>query len=315
MAMRITIIGLGLIGGSLGMALRRAKVATEIVGYNRSHENAGKARQRGAIDRAEWNLPAAVSKSDVVIIATQVGEVETIFRQIAEHLPQGCVVTDVAGTKRKVMEWANEILPPHVSFVGGHPMAGKEVSGIDAASPDLFAGCTYCLTPARTATAEAVDRVASLVSAVGANAYFIDSEEHDSLIAAISHLPFVAATSLVNTVNGPLWRDMARLAATGFRDTTRLASGNPAMHSDVCRTNKDSILRWLDAYIAQLTTMRALIEEGRQDLEEAFRKAKNTRDTWIGQSGDGPTVTVPGSGQQIRQMLLGNLKVRESRKK
>ncbi|MBI4318809.1 MAG: prephenate dehydrogenase/arogenate dehydrogenase family protein [Chloroflexi bacterium] len=314
---RITIIGLGLIGGSLGMALRRARLGPEIVGHDLRHEIANKARQRGAIDRAEWNLPAAVEKAKLVVIATPVGAIETIFRQVAPYLPEGGIVTDVGGTKEHVLRCADELLPNGVSFVGGHPMAGSELSGIDEASADLFAGCTYCLTPSAKASADAVETVAGIVSAIGAQPYFIEAAEHDSFVAAVSHLPFIAATALVNTAaKSYVWREMSRVAASGFRDTTRLASGDAVVHRDVCETNRESIMRWLDGYIVELADTRRAIEVGGASLEAIFTAAREARDKWLsGRVQEAPTpLEIPGPGEQLRQMLMGGLKPKERKK-
>ena len=312
--MRVTIIGLGLIGGSLGLALRRREIAKEIVGHDKNHSAARRARQIGAIDRAEWNLPASVEKSDLVVIAAPIGEIKDIFSQICSYLPSGCVVTDVASTKRQVIDWADESFPEGISFVGGHPMAGKEESGIEAATPDLFVSATYCIIPSRRAAPQAIDLLTSVVKEIGANPFFIDPVEHDSFVAAVSHLPFIAAAGLVNTVaNSQSWRDLSRLAATGFRDTSRLASGNPVMHRDICRTNRDNILRWLDTYIAQLTEMRELIAIEDAALEEAFRRAKESRDAWLEHKGNEAAIDIPSGGRQIKQMFFGDLRRKEKK--
>ncbi|MCL4459001.1 MAG: prephenate dehydrogenase/arogenate dehydrogenase family protein [Chloroflexi bacterium] len=304
----ITIIGLGLIGGSLGLALQRTKLGYEIIGHDLDPGTAAEARKRGAIDKAEWNLPAAVSKATLVIIATPVGAVKDTLRDIATYLPRGCVVTDTASTKQQVLAWADEMLPEGVSFVGGHPMAGKEVSGIAAADPDLFIGCTYCLLPSPGATAEAVSLVANLVSAIGAKPYFIDPVEHDSFVAAISHLPFILSTALVNTTaHSPAWREISRLAAGGFHDASRLASGDPIMYRDICLTNRDGLLRWMETFLHELEDMRQLIASGDERLEMVFQEAKEARDKWqSSKSEEWPGVAETLSpGEQMRHMFLG----------
>ncbi len=333
--MKITIIGMGLVGGSMGLALHRAKIGAEIVGHDLDHTSAQKAKHIGAIDHSQWNLPNAVDKANLVILATPVGEIENLFGYIAPHLPNGCVVTDVASTKQQVMEWADKILPEHVSFIGGHPMAGKETAGISAAQADLFDGCTYCIIPSRKASPDSVDLVMGLINAVGARPFYVDAAEHDSFVAAASHLPFIAAASLVNaTASSNAWRDISRVASTGFRDTTRLASGDPRMHHDICLTNRESIVRWLDVYIGQLEIMRDLIEAGNESatdveasknskaakpnkerevdpIEMEFIEAKKARDAWLDgfdeaaveSSGD-----MANSGESLRQFLFGGIR-------
>ncbi|TET40313.1 MAG: prephenate dehydrogenase/arogenate dehydrogenase family protein [Dehalococcoidia bacterium] len=284
---RIAIIGLGLIGGSMGLALK--KVADlELVGFARRPEVASKALSIGAVDRAEGNLLSAVKEANLVIIATPVVAIKEILAQIGERLSQGCIVTDTASTKAQVMGWAEEFLPSSVSFIGGHPMAGKEASGIEAADAALFAGCTYCLVPGRGATTEAINVVEGLVRQIGAKPIFLNAPEHDSLVAAISHLPLLLSAALVSaTTRSPSWPKMAKLAATGFRDLTRLASGNPVMSLDICLTNREPILHWIDEYIKELGEFRRLVSEGGQEMEQAFIRARQGRERWLGEIVEG----------------------------
>jgi len=280
--MRIAIIGLGLIGGSMGLSLRK-KADLEVVGFARRGEVASRALELGAVDRTEGDLLAAVRGADLVLIATPVMAMKDIMAKIGESLDKGCIVTDVASTKAQVMGWAEERLPSWISFVGGHPMAGKETSGIEAADADLFIGCTYCLMPGRSATKEATDKVEGLVRQIGAKPLFIDASEHDMLVAAVSHLPMVISSALVSmATKSPLWDDMSKLAATGYRDLTRLASGSPEMSRDICLTNREFILRWIDEYSKELEKFRHLISEGSEELGEAFLQARERREGWLG---------------------------------
>ena len=280
---RIAIIGLGLIGGSMGMALKQTKVTDlELVGFARRAEVASTALSIGAVDRAERTLTAAVEDANVVIIATPAMAIREILGEIGERLPQGCIVTDTASTKAQVMAWAQELLPPSVAFIGGHPMAGKETSGIEAADADLFQGCVYCLIPGTNASSEAVNLVTGLVKQIGANPLFLDAAEHDSLVAAVSHLPLLLSAALVaTTTKSPSWPQMARLAATGFRDLTRLASGNPEMSRDICLTNKEPILHWVDKFITELSEFRRLVSEEGEELDQAFLRAREQRERWL----------------------------------
>lgn len=284
---RIAIIGLGLIGGSMGMALKQTKVTDlELVGFARRAEVASTALSIGAVDRAERTLTAAVEDANVVIIATPAMAIREILGEIGERLPQGCIVTDTASTKAQVMAWAQELLPPSVAFIGGHPMAGKETSGIEAADADLFQGCVYCLIPGTNASNEAVNLVTGLAKQIGANPLFLDAAEHDSLVAAVSHLPLLLSAALVaTTTKSPSWPQMARLAATGFRDLTRLASGNPEMSRDICLTNKELILHWVDKFITELSEFRRLVSEEGEELEQAFLKAREQRERWLQERG------------------------------
>ena len=280
--MRIAIIGLGLIGGSMGLALKK-KADLEVVGFARRRETAARAVELGAVDSTEGDLLVVVKGADLVLIATPVMAMKEIMAKIGESLDKGCIVTDVASTKAQVIGWAEECLPSWVSFIGGHPMAGKETSGIEAADADLFIGCTYCLIPGRSATKEAIDKVERLVRQIGAKPLFIDASEHDMLVAAVSHLPIVISSALVSmTTENPSWDKMAELAATGYRDLTRLASGSPEMSRDICHTNREFILRCIDEYIEELEKFRHLVSEGSEELEEAFLQARERREVWLG---------------------------------
>jgi len=280
----VTIIGLGLIGGSIGLALRRGRGRKwEVVGYSRRQETVATALDLGAIDRGEANLRDAVGQASLIIIATPVMTMKKILSDIAPYLPAGCIVTDVASTKVNVMRWAEEMLPPTVDFVGGHPMAGKETYGIQAANADLFRGCVYCLTPSQKASRESVGTVVGMVKRLGGTPFFIDAQEHDDLVAAISHLPMLISAALVSsTTEDPSWSNkMSRLAASGYHDVTRLASGNPEVNADICLTNREAIIKWIDEFIAELQRYRQLVADGDKRLEEALTEANKARQQWL----------------------------------
>lgn len=306
---QITIIGLGLIGGSLGMAWRQAKIGWDIVGHDKNPEVAAAARKKGAVDRTEWNLPAAVEKANVVVLATPVGEMKALFGHIADCLAEDCVVTDTASTKRQVLAWAEEMLPPSVTFVGGHPVVAREAFGIEGADAGLFSGRLYCLTPSSQARPNAIDLVSKLVGAIGAEPYFVDAVEHDGLVAATGHLPLVVSTALVRAAAAaPAWREISRMAASDFLSVSRLASGDPAGHAGICEANRENIVRWLDAYIAALGEMRRLIVDGGQALETAFSEAKAARDTCeLGRMEDTSVrVDIPTAREQLGQTFFGS---------
>lgn len=305
--MRITIIGLGLIGGSLGLALKRNKLDDlEIVGHDKEHAVAGEAKRKRAIDHAEWNLPRSVEKAGIVVVATPVQAIGEVFGQIAPHLQPDAVVTDTGSTKFQVMAWAKERLPDTVSFVGGHPMAGKETPGIESADANLFSGCTYCLVPGRT-TPEALKAIVAMVQMVGARHLFVDAYEHDGLVAAVSHLPLVVSTALVTaTASSPSWREMAKLAASGYRDVTRLASGEPVMGRDICLTNRENLLRWIDLYIEELRRYRQWLQDGDEALGKAFERAREVRQRWLAGVGDEtPQAEVASFQEQVASLFMG----------
>lgn len=286
---RITIVGLGLIGTSLGMALRSADPKEsplgqiEVVGWDRDPRAVKEARGRLAIDREARTLVEAARDAQMVVVATPVQAMREIFGQLASLLPAGAVVTDVASTKAEVGRWAAAALPSGVSYVGGHPMAGKERAGAGAAEPDLFKDSIYCLTVGRGVAQGAVEAVEAMVRAIGAKPYYIDPEEHDAYVAAVSHLPMLLSVGLVEvTGRSPAWKELAPLAATGFRDVSRLASGDPEMHRDIILTNKAGLTRWVNEMVSFLLDMRDQIELGdTEQIEALLRRAKAQRDAWL----------------------------------
>ncbi len=279
----VAIIGLGLIGGSIGLALRQAKMpGWEIVGYSRRQETVANALSSGVIERGVTNLKDAVKQAESVVIATPVLTVREIFSEIAHHLPAGCVVTDTASTKVQVMKWAEEILPPTVDFIGGHPMAGKETYGIQAAEAELFRGCTYCLTSSEKTSPKSIDAVTGMVKKLGAIPFFIDAQEHDDLVAGISHLPMLLSAAMVSlTTKNTSWSKMSQLAASGYHDFTRLASGSPEVNAHICLSNREAIVNWIDKFSQELERYRQLVTQGDKHLEQSFTDANKARQEWL----------------------------------
>ena len=288
--MRVAIIGLGLIGGSIGLALKKAGEChsepeaknLEIIGYVRRPEAASRAVNVGMVDRVETSLEDTVKEAEMVIVATPVLVIKEVLSQIADSLPHGCIVTDTGSTKVQVMKWAEDLLPPTVDFVGGHPMAGKETYGMKAAEADLFQRSVYCLTPAKKASSQAVDELIKMVKKIGAIPFFIDAQEHDELVAGVSHLPFLLSAALVtSTASEPTWEKMRKLAASGYRDVTRLASGSAEVNAQICFTNQQAILHWLDRYIDELQRYRQLVNSGDEKLKETLAEANKLRQEWL----------------------------------
>lgn len=279
--MNVTIIGLGLIGGSLGLALRRALPDLRVTGWDRDGAVALAALAHGAINRAVPTLAEAVAESDVVVLATPVLAVPAIFEAIAPHLPPGVLVTDVASTKADVMAWASALLPTSAVFIGGHPMAGSEQHGIASARADLLCGAVYCVIPPADVSPAALSRLCQLISAIGARPLLLTPELHDSCVAAISHLPFLLAAALVQlTASSQRWPELKEIAATGYRDMTRLASGDPTMHRDICLTNAAAIKPWLRDMARLLDDMADHLDEP-DYLEPLFSVAQQQRNGWL----------------------------------
>ena len=281
MFQRVAIVGLGLIGGSVGLALRKAKAAQHVAGYDLGRGVSERAQRVGAIDQAYDALADAVQGAELVVLATPVGSMRHLLGQLAPVLTPGSVVTDVASTKAQVMQWAEELLPTSVSFVGGHPMAGKEVSGVEAADAELFRGKVYCVCATARTRPTAVKKVSMMIEMLGAHMRFMEPVQHDEQVAGVSHLPFLASVALVNAVAGQdCWPEMAILAASGFRDMSRLAAGSPEMYRDICLTNGEAITAWMDTYIAMLQQMRDQIAQQSPALGALFVEAQQTRLEW-----------------------------------
>jgi prephenate dehydrogenase len=278
---RVAIIGLGLMGGSIGMALRKAKAAQQVAGYDLGKGVVDRAHKLGAIDESYMALTDVVSDAELLILATPVGAMRTLLQDIASSVGPGTIVTDVASTKVQVISWAEEFLPSSVSFVGGHPMTGKELTGIASADPALFQNCIYCLTPTSRTNRTALNKVAAFVDILGAHAHFLEPTQHDEQVAGVSHLPFLASIALVNVVAAsPTWADASLLAAGGFRDMSRLAAGSPEMYRDICMTNSAAITQWLDEYINALRILCERISSHDSGLDETFAHAQQLRLRW-----------------------------------
>lgn len=318
MARTIAILGTGLIGASLGLALGTADQETsllgpvKIIGYDQDKSQLRTARGRLALDAEAKSAAEAVKEAEIVIIATPVRSMPEVMREIAPHLRYRALVTDVGSTKAAIQQWARELLPTTVSFVGGHPMAGTERAGADHAQLDLFKGTVYCLCPTVSAQPEAVDLATALVETIGAKPYFIDAAEHDSYVAGASHLPFILSVALAEaTGRSPGWKDMQLLAATGYRDITRLAAGDPTMHRDICLTNGGSITHWINEAIRVLVDMRGAIDGQDADaLLGLFARAKAQRDAWASapqnqRPGEGTPLSTDDYGGNMASRLLG----------
>ena len=309
---RITIVGMGLIGTSLGLALKKANLGVEIVGTDRDRAVSGTAKRMGACDSTQNNPLDAIRGARMVILATPVGGIREMLRLYGPELEPGVIVTDTGSTKAEVLAWAEEFLPDTVSFVGGHPMAGKELSGPVAADGDLFQNATYCIIPGSGADEEAVRIVPHMAASVAAKPLFIDAREHDSYVAAISHLPLVLSTVLVKlNADNPAWPEIAKLAANGFRDVSRLASGSPEMSRDICLTNKEALNRWIDEFIRELQEFRGMVDEGdERTLGRAFDGAWEARDRWVQNKitarSAAPMVELPTSAETMGGLIMGD---------
>ena len=280
--MNIAIIGVGLIGGSFALALRREYADLRVTGIDRDADALDDALRRGVIDDAA--SPAAMADCDVILIAVPVRQFSTVLAEIAAYLNPETVVTDTGSTKQDVIAAARAVLGNKISqFVPGHPIAGREHTGVVAAASELFEGKNVVLTPIEENTPESIERVRSLWRACGARVVEIPAETHDAVFASVSHLPHLLAFALVDELAArPNAKTLFSFAASGFRDFTRIASSNPEMWTDIALNNRDALLRELSAYEVQLNVLKKAIETSDGDaLQNLMSRARHARDHWI----------------------------------
>lgn len=279
---RLAIVGTGLIGGSLAAALKQANVVDEIVGLGRRRETLAQAKALDLIDVIA-DSPAQISGADVVMLATPVAQMQSVLRDIAPHLGGKSVVTDAGSTKRDVIAAARKALGRSFSrFVAGHPIAGAESNGPQAARADLFIGRNVVLCPEAETESAAVERITALWQATGAQVVNMDAARHDRIFAAVSHLPHLAAFALVDDLAArPEAEDFFRYAASGFRDFTRIAASSPEMWRDIALANREALLAELAAYRGKLDEIAAALEKGdAAALETIFGRASKARRNW-----------------------------------
>ncbi len=277
----LCVIGVGLIGGSLALALKKQGYVGKVTGLGRTIENLQKAQQLGIIDKYETDYAKAVSTADMVFVAVPIGVMGDVFRKIRPHLHANCIVTDGGSAKHTVVQIATEELGGKASqFVPGHPIAGTEKSGAEAAFADLYNDRRVILTPLESNSNEAVEQVRAMWQATGAEVDEMGARHHDLVLAGTSHLPHVLAFALVDCLNTVDDVDeIFKYAAGGFRDFTRIASSDPVMWRDICLQNSEAILAMMHNYQHQLDSLRQAIEVGDADaILQLFKAAKKARD-------------------------------------
>ncbi len=286
---KIVIFGVGLIGGSVALALKKTVAAPKIVGVGRNLENLKLALNLGVIDEAESNVAKAVTDADLILIATPVAQTPKILEAIIPHLGQNAVVTDAGSTKSDIEQYVIDASiqaknPQHFlsQFVGAHPIAGAEKSGVTAAKNDLFIGKNVVLTPNENTSAEAIKLVRELWQITGANVSEMTAQAHDQIFAAVSHLPHLLAFALVNNLaNRPNAKQLFDFAASGFRDFTRIAGSSPEMWRDISLANKTALMNELEAYQSEISALQNLLKsEDSQGLQAMFEHASQARLAW-----------------------------------
>jgi len=280
---KITIIGVGLLGGSIGLAAKKRRVAEEIAGFVRNKKKISDCEKFGATDFATTDLLAAVSNSDLVILCTPLAQMLPIAKQFLPALKRGAIVTDVGSVKSNVVrELESLVQKSGAHFIGSHPMAGAEKTGVAAARENLFENAVCVLTPTKKSDANAVRKLEHFWKSLGARVLKMDAAQHDLLVSRSSHLPHVVAAALASLVlNPPSPKTQAQLCASGFRDTTRIASGSPEMWRDIALANRKNLSRSVDAFVAELKKFQAALKTGdTKALEKIFATAKSRRDNW-----------------------------------
>ncbi len=281
---KVVIVGVGLIGGSFALAHKRAGTCARVVGLGRSPQAMARALELGIVDEVATDDGAALDGADLVLLAAPVAQTGAILASLAPHLAPGTVVTDAGSTKGDVVAAARAALGEKIGqFVPGHPIAGRESNGPDAAIPDLYCGKKAVLTPLPENSPDAVELVAAAWRACGAVVHQLSCEEHDKVFAAVSHLPHLLAYALVDDIaNKPHANLLFQYAASGFRDFTRIAGSSPEMWRDITLANQSALLGELDAYLAQLTHLRAMLANGDgKGIEALYANAQHARHQWI----------------------------------
>ncbi len=282
---KLAIIGIGLIGGSLARALRRAGFAREIVGYGRNLNNLKLAVELGVVDHAEVRIDVAVQEADMILIAAPVGAMAAVFSQLAGKISRETVITDVGSVKMSVIQAAREALNQEefARFVPGHPIAGTEQSGVAASREDLFHEQQIILTPEPDTNRGAVEQVRAMWESAGGMVRLLGAEKHDAVLAASSHLPHVLAYTLVDMlVRQDNHRDVFDFAAGGFRDFTRIAGSDPAMWRDICVANREPLLALLENFRQDLgDIMQAIKKEDADWLMGTFERARHAHETYV----------------------------------
>ncbi len=318
---RITIVGLGLIGGSIGLALKQAKIDAEIVGHDRDAGLAGRAQKRGAVDKTDWNLIGACAGAGLVVLALPLDQIKPTLEALARYVESGVIVTDTAATKVPVMEWA-QVLPSNVHFIGGDPIPSPRRPtsghGIEAADADLLKDATYCLVSSATAASSAIQTLTNFVAVLGARPYFIDAAEHDGLMAGVEHLPTLLETALAAvTMRSQGWRELGRVAGANYREATALLPDKAETGRAEFLANREYLLQWTDRMLEVLRDLRGMLErEDGEGLVKLIESLDAERERW--QSGrpeeSGPAVDWQEAQSSLSRLLLGGLADRGKKK-
>jgi prephenate dehydrogenase len=284
---KVTLAGVGLLGGSLGLALKQRKLADLVVGFVRREESIKECESHGAVDSATLDLHEAISGAELIVLCTPIAKMKTLVKQMRPALAKGAIVTDVGSVKGNVVRDLEEpVAKMGGTFIGSHPMAGAERMGVAAARGDLFNNAVCVVTPTSKSDKTDIDKVEELWKSVGARTLRMSPELHDELVSRSSHLPHVLAATLANSVLDPKQpKQLGALCANGFRDTTRIASGSPEMWRDIALANRENLISALAGFVEDLEDFRRLLKsKNEKAIARFFETAKKRRDEWVGKA-------------------------------
>ena len=278
---KVTIIGVGLLGASLAKACKGRGLVDEITGYGRNCENLRKAKDLKIIDHYSGDLSEAVSDADLVVLCTPVSTIVPLIQSLVSQVQPGTIITDVGSVKESVVHSADKLMPEGIFFVGSHPIAGGENSGLESSTASLYQDAKCIVTPTEKTDTTALKKISALWNALGMNVISLSAEEHDFIFGAVSHLPHIVAYALMNTLGGlktPNNLEVTGFSGAGLRDITRIASSDPVMWRDICLSNRNHSLNLINRFQKKLEEIRNTIERGDgQELEKEFVAANKYR--------------------------------------
>ena len=278
---KVCIIGLGLIGGSIGLAMKRSKISNQIIGFARSNSTLKRAIELGLVDKVKDNLEDAVNDCDLIILATPLSTFKKLVEEMSPFLKKDCIITDTGSAKLSVIEDLRGILPNNVEFIPGHPIAGTEESGPDAGFAELFDNRWCILTPTEENSSNAIDLIKEFWESIGSKVEIMDPLHHDKVLAITSHIPHLIAFNIVGTANNlanVTEKEVVKYSAGGFRDFTRIAASDPKMWSDIFTYNSEAVLEMLELFSNDLAKLKsAVIKKDSDLLFSNFEKTREVR--------------------------------------
>ena len=306
---RITIVGLGLIGSSIGLGLSLEQRDFEIVGHDKDHTAAGQAKKLKAVDRTEWNLLSACEGADLLILALPLNAIQDTLRAVAGDLKRSCIIMDTASLKTPVVAWAEALLPDSHAFIGTNPIVASPTGGGSAARANLFDRATWAVCPTATTEETAVKTAVDLINRLGGRPLFLEAAEHDSMLAAVEHLPaFLSVTLMASAAGQPGWREMRQLAGGQFESSTHLLSADPQALTSIALNNLENLSRWVGLYIERLQDWQRLLIAGDEDkLGAAIQGAVDQRNRWLAQRSAGQWEDIQSGELPDKKMVYGSL--------